>query len=475
VSVSQSSPSTQRGRQRLSVGVVAATALAALALPLVTTSASAVVTTAGLALSVSPVGDTVTVDGATAGGTIQVVRAGVVIGTTAALTPLAGVKPTISAGLGNVPAEGSGCWLGVTPDIRPGDVITVGADSTIVAGVTVTQRATKVNASTVTVKGTRGVLDLSSLLATITAPTRANPFASGLKLVASSVAGGGLDGVIRADPASPSNWTATFSGLTPHDVALALVSASSGTWFVPGVGVGRGAVTPEQTVFGIDETPGAAPCGTLPYANGPSMPDLITVADTGISNVDNITRNVRPTFAGTTALATATSVNLYVDDVLRGTVAVRGGRYSVQPNIQLRDGRHTIGVSETGPTGATGATGITTTMGTTRMSILVDNRAPILLRGAPRGVNISRNTSVPAVVSEGVQGVSRATFKLRKTFTGALVAGTVTYNAATRHVTLKPTGRLAPRTRYTATLTSGIRDVAGNAFVARSWVFETGR
>jgi len=63
---------------------------------------------------------------------------------------------------------------------------------------------------------------------------------------------------------------------------------------------------------------------------------------------------------------------------------------------------------------------------------------------------------------------------LRATSTGALVAGTVTYNAASNTVTLTPSAPLAGNTSYTATIGTGARDLSGNALAAAaSWSFST--
>ena len=57
--------------------------------------------------------------------------------------------------------------------------------------------------------------------------------------------------------------------------------------------------------------------------------------------------------------------------------------------------------------------------------------------------------------------------------TGPLVAAVVSYNAATRVVTLNPNANLAVDTRYTARI-SGATDTAGNPVAATSWTFVTG-
>jgi hypothetical protein len=84
--------------------------------------------------------------------------------------------------------------------------------------------------------------------------------------------------------------------------------------------------------------------------------------------------------------------------------------------------------------------------------------------------------NVAAAFGEPVQGVSTATFVLRRTG-GSLVSARVTYDAARRVAILDPGPTLLPDTRWTATLTggtSGIRDAAGNPLPSTSWTFTTG-
>jgi hypothetical protein len=59
------------------------------------------------------------------------------------------------------------------------------------------------------------------------------------------------------------------------------------------------------------------------------------------------------------------------------------------------------------------------------------------------------------------------------------VAAAVSFNAATRVLTINPTANLANDTLYTVTLTGGtaaaqIHDVAGNPFATTTWTFRTG-
>jgi len=108
-------------------------------------------------------------------------------------------------------------------------------------------------------------------------------------------------------------------------------------------------------------------------------------------------------------------------------------------------------------------------------AVTPDGIAPTVTARTPAaGVVLqSQLTNVTATFSEPVDPVTltTGTFTLR-TGTAAPVAATVT--TAGNTVMLNPTATLAAGTRYTATLSSGVTDLAGNALAATSWTFSTG-
>jgi len=65
-------------------------------------------------------------------------------------------------------------------------------------------------------------------------------------------------------------------------------------------------------------------------------------------------------------------------------------------------------------------------------------------------------------------------FTLKTTSGGVAVPGTVTYDAGTKVATFTPSSSLATNTVYTATVTTGVKDAAGNAMAANKvWAFTT--
>lgn len=85
-------------------------------------------------------------------------------------------------------------------------------------------------------------------------------------------------------------------------------------------------------------------------------------------------------------------------------------------------------------------------------------------------------SSVSARVSEPVLGVSDRTVKITVAATGARVSATVSFDAASRTITVTPTANLALNTRYRASITGGplaVRDLAGNPLKSQSMFFTT--
>ncbi|MGK2963136.1 MAG: Ig-like domain-containing protein, partial [Gemmatimonadaceae bacterium] len=107
----------------------------------------------------------------------------------------------------------------------------------------------------------------------------------------------------------------------------------------------------------------------------------------------------------------------------------------------------------------------------------VDVTPPTVIQTIPAAgaSQVSLVADVNVVFSEPMDPatINASTLLLRVT-DGAAIAGTVTYNAETRRATLVPTGGLPNFTTLTATITTGARDLAGNALQqATSWTFTT--
>jgi len=89
------------------------------------------------------------------------------------------------------------------------------------------------------------------------------------------------------------------------------------------------------------------------------------------------------------------------------------------------------------------------------------------------GVLLNRN--ITATFSEAMDPatITTTTFTLLNGITP--IAGAVTYTAASKTATFNPTSDLAISTEYTANITIGVKDLAGNTLaITRTWSFTTG-
>ena len=123
--------------------------------------------------------------------------------------------------------------------------------------------------------------------------------------------------------------------------------------------------------------------------------------------------------------------------------------------------------------------------GTATLSVTYtpDTSGPTVTGRTPAvgATNVALGTSVTATFNEALDPatVNTSTFELRNPG-GALVAATVSWNAATLTATLTPGAPLTASSTYTATLRGGatdprIKDPAGNALAANvTWSFTTG-
>jgi Bacterial Ig-like domain len=112
-----------------------------------------------------------------------------------------------------------------------------------------------------------------------------------------------------------------------------------------------------------------------------------------------------------------------------------------------------------------------------------DTTAPTVSAVSPanNATGVARNVSPRVTFSEAINPstINSTTFELRNAGTNALVMATVVYDAATRRATLNPSGNLAARTRFTATVRGGatdprVKDLAGNPLAASlTWSFTT--
>jgi len=98
---------------------------------------------------------------------------------------------------------------------------------------------------------------------------------------------------------------------------------------------------------------------------------------------------------------------------------------------------------------------------------------------ADKATGVAVNQAINATFSKAMDPGTISTLTFAVTGPGAApVTGTVAYQVPTKIATFTPTSNLAPSTTYTATISTGVKDVAGNALVSGAapnpWTFTTG-
>jgi hypothetical protein len=191
----------------------------------------------------------------------------------------------------------------------------------------------------------------------------------------------------------------------------------------------------------------------------------------------NVTATFSEALAGvnaTTFTLRNTATNAAVPAVVTFNATTRVA--TLNPNANLAaDTRYTATL--TGGTAAirdTAGNPLTTTSWTflTGPAPSVTARTPAAnATGVSRTANQTATFSEPMLASTVVAG--NVTLRVGTTANGALVARVVTYNAATRVVTINPNATLSANRVYTIRLT-GLTDVAGNPLPTTTWSFTTG-
>jgi methionine-rich copper-binding protein CopC len=101
-----------------------------------------------------------------------------------------------------------------------------------------------------------------------------------------------------------------------------------------------------------------------------------------------------------------------------------------------------------------------------------DTTAPTIISRSPAdlatGVAVSVTPSVTFSEPMDQSTINATNIKLIETVSGTAVAGTVGYDPATNTATFTPSSPLRNNIRYSFIVTTGVKDVAGNALAAQS-------
>ena len=269
--------------------------------------------------------------------------------------------------------------------------------------------------------------------------------------------------------------TLSYSGV--NAVFAPLSNLAPNTKYTVTVKGGVGGVTdlagnPMASDYVWSWTTGAAPDTTAPTVIG-------TINANGATNVA-INTKAGATFSEGMNPLTITNVNFTLKETVSGaavagTVSYSGVNAVFTPLSNLAPStNYTVTVKG-------GVGGVTDLAGNPMVSDYVwswttaaapDTTAPTvtLVNPADMAQNVALNSAVNATFSEAMDPLTIST----ASFTVGGVTGTVFYNTASRIATFTPSANLAASTTYTATVTTGARDLAGNALaINKVWSFTT--
>lgn len=262
---------------------------------------------------------------------------------------------------------------------------------------------------------------------------------------------GGVTGTVTYNGA-----TATF---TPFN-ALAPFTTFAAT-ITTGVkdAAGNALVTPYLWTF----TTGAAPDTTPPTVSSTNPANGATGVATNSS--------ISATFSEVMLQSTMTSATFAMSGGVTGTVSYAGTTATFTPSNNLAASTTFAATITTGAKDAAG-NALATPYLWTFTTAAPDTTPPIVTSTSPASAatGVAANSAISATFSEGMlpSTITNATF----TISGG-VTGTVSYSGNT--ATFTPSSSLAFSTTYTATITTGVRDAAGNALaVPYLWTFTTG-
>lgn len=397
--------------------------------------------TQGLELSGYPVGDNLNV---------HVIRNGVTIGSATGTTTSDKKDP--NNGVLNIAGGAPPCWTGSTPQILPGDEVTVddggaGLDSTIVQNVGATSLERDPVTGHILVHGFAiapggGEYDpttfAASVQARITIAATGTPFSNGRTSVRAG--GGKFDGTVSYDPPTvndpnPTTWTADFP-MTDLDAQLALGNKNFEGVFLIGLS--------ELT---IGRTPAGASGCAAPAA------DSVTSFDRSTVNASNVGS---PLTVSGVAQPDATNVSVVVSDT-------RGGKVTF-PDVVPSGGSFTTGAMDVSGLvdGTLTATPTFTVPGQppfvgATLTIAKDVVAPAAPIASPPGGTYDAAKSVTLGDDDATAAVHYTTVGTKPAAASPVAGLTpipVDHSLTIRAIAIDPAGNVSPEASFAYTITT---------------------
>ena len=219
---------------------------------------------------------------------------------------------------------------------------------------------------------------------------------------------------------------------------------------------------------------------TLFISNG-NPPHVISTAPANAATNVSINRSITASFdkaMDATTLNTSTFTLSKGITPITGTVTYSGVTAAFKPAANLATNSV---FSATITTGAKDTAGNALSSNynwsfTTGSSVDVTPPTVVSTNPVNNAGNVALNQTINATFSEAMDPTTIITANFSLTGPGASpVAGTVAYDVNSNIGSFLPSSNLAPSTAYTATVTTGVTDLAGNALVVNKvWTFTTG-
>ena len=222
-------------------------------------------------------------------------------------------------------------------------------------------------------------------------------------------------------------------------------------------------------------TTGATTDSTAPTVSSTSPIDTAS----GVAANANITATFSEAM-NAASITTATFTLMQGASSVSGTVAYSGTTATFNPTSNLAASTVYTAKVFAGVVDLSGNALAANKVWTFTTGIAADNTAPTVSSTLPADVDtgVAVGSAVSATFSEAMDAstISTDTFTLQRTGPplGTLLGGTVAYDVPSKVATLTPTSALVSGTNYTATITTGAKDQAGNALAANKvWTFTT--
>ncbi len=295
------------------------------------------------------------------------------------------------------------------------------------------------------------------------------------------------------------NITATFSEvMNPLTITTATFTLQNGTTFISGTVTYTGVtatfnpasdLTPSTDytatiTAGVRDLAGNAMVNDYVWtfavgATSDVIPPVVTstVPARGASGV-SLSGNITATFSEAMdplTITTATMTLYQGTTQVSGTVIYTGVTASFNPASDLTASTVYTATITTGVKDLAGNAMVNNYVWPFTTGTTGDVSPPVVISTVPaNGVTgVSLNGNLAAIFSEAMDPLTITTSTMTLQHGTTFVSGAVTYTGVT--ATFNPASDLTPSTDYTATITTGVRDLAGNAMVNEYvWTFTTG-